>query len=243
MLVGPARIPEFLGVKGYETPDGGRRNRQNQPLASQFPYASEQGNFSGREGSSLRHVDEHCSSVSKLAPAPRAMHSYQPTAGSSPLSLPALRKHGRARLLTDAKAEAHRPTGAGRDARGTRAQLRRRQEHDFASHRVVLKFLANHIVDAYIILLLGLQASMIFPALNWWPHPIRWFSSLPRTDKFNLLLLVFTILLAFSTLGLRLATRHMVLDAENTAERQVRSYVYLGSVDLNSELPSFRTIK
>ena len=44
----------------------------------------------------------------------------------------ALRKHGWAKLLTDAKAEAHRPTGAGRNARRTRAQLRRGKEHDFA---------------------------------------------------------------------------------------------------------------
>jgi hypothetical protein len=97
----------------------------------------------------------------------------------------------------------------------------------------VLEFLGKHIVDVYIILLLGLQASMIFPALNWWPHPIRWFSSLPRTDKISMLLVLFTFVLAFATLRLWLATRDLVVDAEDTAERQLRAYVYIGSADTN----------
>jgi hypothetical protein len=63
----------------------------------------------------------------------------------------------------------------------------------------VLGFLAKHIVDAYIILLLGLQASMIFPALNWLPHPIRWVSSVPRTDKFAFIVAIFTAVLALAT--------------------------------------------
>jgi hypothetical protein len=108
----------------------------------------------------------------------------------------------------------------------------------------VLEFLTKHIVDAYIVLLLGLQVSMIFPALNWWPHPIKWLSSLQITDKFNLLLLVFTFVLAFSTLGLWLATRNLVLDAENTAERQLRSYIYIGpfDVDLKSNADGSSTV-
>lgn len=57
----------------------------------------------------------------------------------------------------------------------------------------------NAWVDAYIIFLLAAEAAMIFPSLNWWPHPIRWFRSLARADKFTLWLALFTALLTFIT--------------------------------------------
>ena len=54
-------------------------------------------------------------------------------------------------------------------------------------------------VDAVIIFLLAVQASMIFPALNWWPHPVRWFRSLDSTEKFTFVVAVFTAVLALAT--------------------------------------------
>ena len=54
-------------------------------------------------------------------------------------------------------------------------------------------------MDAVIIFLLAVQASMIFPALNWWRHPVRWFRSLDSTEKFTFVVAVFTAVLALAT--------------------------------------------
>jgi hypothetical protein len=67
------------------------------------------------------------------------------------------------------------------------------------AHRVVEFLGKQHIVDAYIIFLLAAQASMIFPTLNWWPHPVRWFRSLVSIDKFTFAVAVFTALLVLVT--------------------------------------------
>ncbi len=64
---------------------------------------------------------------------------------------------------------------------------------------------------------------------------MRWFSSLSRADKLNILLLIFTFILAFSTLGLWLATKDLVNDSRDAAERQLRAYVYVGSGDADLE--------
>jgi hypothetical protein len=54
-------------------------------------------------------------------------------------------------------------------------------------------------VDAYVIFLLAAFASMVFISRNWWPHPIRWFSSLARADKFTFVVAIFTVVLALAT--------------------------------------------
>jgi hypothetical protein len=40
---------------------------------------------------------------------------------------------------------------------------------------------------------------MIFFCLNWWPHPIRWFSSLGSTDKFTFAVAIFTAVMSIAT--------------------------------------------
>jgi hypothetical protein len=54
-------------------------------------------------------------------------------------------------------------------------------------------------VDAFVTFLLAAFASMVFISLNWWPHPIRWFRSLTRPDKFTFVVACFTVVLALAT--------------------------------------------
>jgi hypothetical protein len=55
------------------------------------------------------------------------------------------------------------------------------------------------LVDAYIISLLASEALMIFPALNWWPHPLKSFHKLNTTDKFTFAVATFTAVLSIAT--------------------------------------------
>jgi hypothetical protein len=52
-------------------------------------------------------------------------------------------------------------------------------------------------MDAFIIFLLVMQASMIFPALNW--SPVRWFRGLSETSRFSFFVVIFAAVTSFAT--------------------------------------------
>ena len=77
----------------------------------------------------------------------------------------------------------------------------------------------------------------------------RWFFAKLRWSfaKLNELTGMFTLILAMATIGLWLATRNLVVDAEDTAKRQLRAYLYIAAGDFllasNPDGSSTLTIK
>ena len=59
--------------------------------------------------------------------------------------------------------------------------------------------------------------------LPWWENP---------TDRFAFFLVIVTFLLVLATVGLWIATRDLVNDARETAQRQLRAYLYVFPVTL-----------
>jgi hypothetical protein len=106
--------------QGYKTPRAGEENGKNQPLASQFPYASEQENFQGVDLIRARIVEGRSRAQRAWAAHGPETEIDRSAAGRGPTA-----------------------TGAGRDACRTRVQLPRGQEHDFKAHQHLITLMVT----------------------------------------------------------------------------------------------------